>query len=1300
MRPRRASYVRALPAAVAVLTLGVATLSELHHQSVPAPTAAQPVVRPIVGYADLHVHQFTNESMAGAWLYGNATGPMSTALSRCSGNVPFAPGRNHGTFDKVALTVAAGAIGWGVATTISEYAGADTGLHADRRHGYCQSQSIPGPGLCEGNAACNLLGQGSCSSTVCEWRSTGSMCRDKPGDGISVGGACNLISSSNCNNQCYWQFPFCKGNLACNALSRSECGTNVCSWQSLGSICRDKDGDGKSVGLACNTLGQGACGATCAWNPNWGSISLHTRDHAHDWGRGSHSDKASWPAWNAIAHQQAHTDWLYQAHRDGLRLMVMSALNNEAFCSFLPAANQAPGYGCGDMENINRQLSAAIAVAANPSTSWYQVAYTAADARNIIHQGKLAVILSVEASDVFNTGDPLATLQTLYNSGVRTLQPLHQFNSKLGGVASHDSMIKMLQTIKNLPSVNHLCKDAGGSGAFAKCDASLGDLSTNTGNLNYLGLTYAGKNFVRKMLNMGMPVDIAHMSERSIKDVETIVTAACNYPVYISHGHVRRLIADDNWKAQRSHEKTTPDWVLDLIKSTGGLFGLRTGADHYAWDAYLAAASAAGVPTSVTLKAGVDLKGKKKQGEKAGNEYHFAYALDYLSRIKGINVALGSDFNGLIPQMIFDGQDQDLKLGGLAHIGKLADLFARLPATGLAAASFNRLKQNSAEAYLKMWEKAVGFADGTACCPTPTVAQASPNQAWYRRANRITVVGANFTPHYSMQVTLRPPPTSTSIPCTDVEFVSSTQLRCTVPPLTSGASYHVTVRNGACGLETTKQNAYHASPVDSGPVTGPADPPFVQSDLRSALAAELRANRWLSPNASKINAVDWTHPVWDGLSTATMFVSPDRAAEDGHPQRDWDAASSSPSRSPVSPALEALIGKEDSAHMTDPITMSAACDMDDAAKVSLASANRWPADWPAQLDSICSGDSNVCSQDAFTCPSGARIPRVGQVTDAPTASCPFDVGATYATCPDPDNLAMGGLASFSVAPYAGGDAWRAVNNSTNGVFSSGNVAMAGSIIPDPWWTVDLGSNATVRAVSLYNRTDCCTDRVKQFFVQTSADGVNWTNQAQQEPSIGPVAHIVFDGAVTARYVRLQFYGLTDYLNFAEVKVWGSRSPGMPGSNIALGKAATLGTGYYYCDASNAVNGNIAGITTTSPSCSTTVSGNSLGASWQVDLGAGLRHSVTAVRIWNRQDCTLVGCIDRLKRFAIQTSPDSVTWTTQVDHPATLFTVNQKVETIVLPVAVTTRFVRIKFEATYQNYLQLNEVEVLGTSSAP
>jgi microsomal dipeptidase-like Zn-dependent dipeptidase len=957
----------------------------------PLPTPTSTPV-PVAGYADLHVHQFTNEGLGGAWLYGKATGSLATAVPRCNGNVPLASGRNHGELGIGLVQAMTGSVFLAVlGEWASESAGVDTGLHAGRRHGYCQASAIPGPGLCEGNAACNLLGEAKCTPTyVCEWASLGTMCRDKPGDGIGVGTLCNLVAQGNCNNTCYWDFPFCRGNVACNAVKKSNCNSNVCSLQSSGSICRDRDGDGKSVGLACNTLGQSACGAACTWNPNWGSITLHAEKRSHDWTdrRQHNGEKASWPSWDAIAHQQVHVDWLHQAYQDGLRLMVMSALNNEAFCAFLPAQNRTPGYDCSDLANVVRQLDAAIAVAADPGTSWYQIAHDAAEARDIIDQGKLAVILSVEASDIFNTADPLATLDALYAKGARTLQPLHQFNSKIGGVAWHESMIKTIQAIKNLPNVHFLCKDNGGTGSYAKCDAS-------KDQLNFLGLTRTGKRFVARMMNLGMPIDIAHMSELSVKDVDTIVSAACNYPVYVSHGHVRTLIDENSWKANKKHEKTSPDWELDLIARTGGMFGLRTGSDHHGSTAYRDAMTAAGLPTSLP-----DVPAETMpNGEPGGNEFHFAYALDYLFRLKGVSVALGSDLNGLIPQMVFRGLPKDEKLAGLAHIGKLPEMMNRVQATGLDSGTFADLKQSSAESYLRMWERAEAFARGDSCCPMLGVTHVVPEAAWYGRANRVTIHGAGFTPHASMYVSLRPVPAGAPVACTAVEFVSSTSLACTVPPLSPDTSYDVIVGNGGCELEAIATAAYDASTVDTGPFEEEEDS-FTQADLRTALASEIPSNGVLVPDPEKIAAVDWTDQAWEGASEPTMIVPGDRPIEDGRPQTDWEAAATSPERLPVSPALALLLGKEDADLMADPITMIAACDLEEDEIAELADTSGWPPDWPGQLSSLCNWQSNVCVPGTFTCPGGAVVERVGQITDATTAACPFDLQATLATCPD------------------------------------------------------------------------------------------------------------------------------------------------------------------------------------------------------------------------------------------------------------------------------------------------------------
>ena len=782
------------------------------------------------GYADLHVHQFTNLALGGKWLYGRAwpdgtngfslpstRAQMQTAIPRCSGNVPGAPGRGHGALDRPIATTFFGVLPLFASFAISEAWGADTGLHAGRRHGVCQLNSVVGVGYCRGyggpNRGCMALTQSQCTTGVqspCSMDSWGSLCRDKDNDGFSVGGVCNTLGSDECENVCWKGNVFCRGNTACNTITKGNCpSSNVCEWRSAGNLCRDRGGDGIDAGALCNTNGSNYadCAQPCYWDPN--VIVGHVEDAAHDFTDRHTSnsvDHASWPAWDAVAHQQVYVDWLKQAYDGGLRLMIMSALNNELLCRLLPS-----GTPCDDWTSINAQLAEAKAMDNVGAYGFYEIAYSAAQARATIAAGRMAVVLSVEASDIFNGNDPISTLLSLYDSGVRTLQPMHQFNSKLGGVGFHDKTIVAMQTIRNLEhdDINHLCKSNSGNGSYAPCNAKIG-------NINYKGLTTIGKSFIIKMMQLGMPIDIAHMSEKSIADVQTLTTANCNYPVYVSHGHVRDLLergsdfpsdTEYGWKAKNSYEKTVPGWVLSYISKSGGVFGLRTGADYYDFPTYQQFLTQAGLGNAPIPSKG-SLQMNNKSNKLGGTEYHFAYAVDYLSRIKQVNVALGSDLNGMIEQMLFDSEDltncpgtsatdtQDCKMAGLAHIGKEDALMNRkLNATGLQnVSSYNALRNNSADAYVQMWERSTSIAAGN-CCNPITVSQLKTATAYNGATTSITIDGTGFNALPTMSAKLRVYQGTAEYACTGFQMISSTNAVCLAPAGVPVGFYDVIISN-------------------------------------------------------------------------------------------------------------------------------------------------------------------------------------------------------------------------------------------------------------------------------------------------------------------------------------------------------------------------------------------------------------------------------------------------------------------------------------------------------------------------
>jgi len=104
----------------------------------------------------------------------------------------------------------------------------------------------------------------------------------------------------------------------------------------------------------------------------------------------------AWPRWNTAVHQQMHVTWLHRAYQGGLRVLVADVGNSELM-------GYALGGGGGhtftsDLEAIETQV-AAIREFARVNASWMEIALGPKQARRIINEGKLAVIMGVEVDD-------------------------------------------------------------------------------------------------------------------------------------------------------------------------------------------------------------------------------------------------------------------------------------------------------------------------------------------------------------------------------------------------------------------------------------------------------------------------------------------------------------------------------------------------------------------------------------------------------------------------------------------------------------------------------------------------------------------------------------------------------------------------------------------------------------------------------------------------------------------------------------------------------------------------------------
>ncbi|MEJ8856025.1 PA14 domain-containing protein [Variovorax robiniae] len=145
-----------------------------------------------------------------------------------------------------------------------------------------------------------------------------------------------------------------------------------------------------------------------------------------------------------------------------------------------------------------------------------------------------------------------------------------------------------------------------------------------------------------------------------------------------------------------------------------------------------------------------------------------------------------------------------------------------------------------------------------------------------------------------------------------------------------------------------------------------------------------------------------------------------------------------------------------------------------------------------------------------------------------------------------NNLARGKTASQSSTGW-GGEATRAVDGVIDGSFWGANSVMHTNYEATPWWEVDLGADYRIHTMRLWNRTDCCTDRLGNFNVLVSRTPMTGRSLAQLQAD-GNVAKLQVPGAAarlttvapgaTGRYVRVQLSG-TNYLSLAEVEVFGA-----------------------------------------------------------------------------------------------------------------------------------------------------------------
>ena len=224
----------------------------------------------------------------------------------------------------------------------------------------------------------------------------------------------------------------------------------------------------------------------------------------------------------------------------------------------------------------------------------------------------------------------------------------------------------------------------------------------------------------------------------------------------------------------------------------------------------------------------------------------------------------------------------------------------------------------------------------------------------------------------------------------------------------------------------------------------------------------------------------------------------------------------------------------------------------------------------------------------------------------------------------------------------------------------------------PYWRVSLGREYEISSVVIWNRVDCCSDRLQGATVKLySGNHVVWTSPPLSDAH-KQVVHVPI--GIVAETVKIK-HDKTGIVSLAEVEVYGEVA-----NNIAIGQPCEQSSEYEPCNGmcgcNTAIDDNTSGLQFTH----TDNSWNDPNPWWQVHLQNDFE--IFYVEIWNRSDC----CTDRLAGAVVtlESADGTTVWTSApLSH--------HYVQSIHVP-SIVASSVKVKQE---HNILSLAEVKVFG-----
>lgn len=441
-----------------------------------------------------------------------------------------------------------------------------------------------------------------------------------------------------------------------------------------------------------------------------------------------------WPAPESLTHEGTYYRWMERAWRGGERLFVNLLVENNKLCEVYPLKKNS----CDDMDSIRLQARDMYkfqdyidAQFGGPGKGFYRIVRTPWEARRVINEGKLAVVMGIETSIPFgctfkavagtdipacSAADITRQLGEMHRMGVRQMELVNKFDNALGGIAGDEGATGEIVNAANFLETGTFwdmktCAPAttedsdhtqyalpGGTPAEPAQDAIFGAIGQLFGGVlpavplyprpnhcNSRGLTTLGEHTIRQLAQRHMLFDPDHLSVKA-RSAAMDVIEKLDYPGVLS-----------------SHSWSTPDAYTRIYKA-GGFITPYAGDSTGFVDKWRRHIGWADQRYYWGIGFGADINGLGAQGGPRGagvpNKVTYPF--------RGIN--------GITVQKQHAGRRvYDINQDGVAQYGLYPDWIQDLTKVAGATrradgvAIFDDMTRGP-EAYLQMWERASGIA--------------------------------------------------------------------------------------------------------------------------------------------------------------------------------------------------------------------------------------------------------------------------------------------------------------------------------------------------------------------------------------------------------------------------------------------------------------------------------------------------------------------------------------------------------------------------------------------------------------